>query len=48
MINKERIAYLEEAIKGMRADGEIFGLVGEDRDKINEWIKEIIKLKNDK
>lgn len=41
---KERIEYLENAIKNMRSDEEIFGLVNEDRAKINEWIKEISLL----
>ncbi|KKK94272.1 hypothetical protein LCGC14_2684500, partial [marine sediment metagenome] len=39
--NKERIEYLNNLIRMMREDEEIFGLVREDRDKIREWTKEI-------
>ena len=45
MKNKKTITELESLIKGMREDGEIFGLVCEDWAKISKWKKEIIILR---
>lgn len=39
----ETIAELEQLIKGMKADGEIFGLVNEDYEKIKNWENKIHK-----
>lgn len=48
-IEKEtKIRELENLIKGMREDGEIFGLVSEDIERINKWANEIKKLNLEK
>jgi len=41
------IKYYENLIRMMRKDEEMFGLVREDREKINGWIAEINKLKKE-
>jgi len=46
---QEEIEHLEDCIRLMKADEEIFGLVREDRDKILNWrlrIKELKQTKN--
>ena len=42
------IGYYEDLIRMMREDEKIFGLVREDREKINEWIAQINVLKGGK
>jgi len=41
---EEEIKHLEGAIKSMKADEEVFGLVREDRDKILKWRLRIREL----
>ena len=43
--NKRKIYRLKQQIEMMRADEKVFGLVREDLEKINLWIKEIVLLK---
>lgn len=41
---KNEIEELKEKIKRMKEDGEIFGLVSEDYNKINQWKIKIKEL----
>ena len=45
---KERIVRLQSLIQNMKDDGELFGLVGEDIDKIRKWKDEIAVLQSQK
>ena len=45
---EEDIEYYKKLIEMMRSDGKIFGLVREDYEKINEWTKKIVQMKNDR
>jgi len=46
-MEEQKIIELEKKIECMKADGDIFGLVGEDYVRINGWLKEIRVFKGE-